>query len=61
MNIYVKISSKKLGFATHLFLKTKLGSVISSTIPSPFHLRNIFSFIFVVGPNGHNSYPFNLF
>jgi hypothetical protein len=61
MNIYGKISSKKLGFPTHLFQKTKLESVISSIIASPFHLRNLFSFIFVIGPNGYNLDPLNLF
>jgi hypothetical protein len=60
-NIYVKISSKILRFLTHLFKKTKLGSVISSTIPSSFHTRNIFLVILAIGPNGHNSNPLNLF
>ncbi len=60
-NIYVKISSKILGFPTHLFQKTKLRSVISSIISSSFHTRNIFSLILAVGPNGHNSNPLNLF
>jgi hypothetical protein len=54
MNRYVKISSKKLGFPTHLFQETKLGSVISSTVPSSLHSRNIFSLILVAGPNGNN-------
>jgi hypothetical protein len=36
------------------FQETKLGSVISSTVPSSLHSRNIFSLILVVGPNGHN-------
>jgi hypothetical protein len=61
MNLYVKISSNKLGFLTHLFQKTKLGSGISSTISSPLHTKNIFSFILAARPKGHNSNPFNLF
>ncbi len=60
-NIYVKISSKILGFPTHLFQKTKLRSAISSTFMSSLHLRHVFSLILVVGPNGHNLNPFNLF
>ncbi len=53
--IYVRISSKKLGFPTQLFQKTKLGSTISSIVPSFLHSRKIFSFILAIGPNGHNS------
>jgi hypothetical protein len=57
--IYVKISSKKLRFPTHLFQKTKLGNTISSTISSSLHLRNIFSLILTARLNGHNSDPLN--
>jgi len=60
-NIYVKISNKILRFPTHLFEKPKLGSTISSTISFSLHTRNHFSLIFTIGPNGHNSYPQNLF
>jgi hypothetical protein len=49
-NIYVKISSKILGFPTHLFQKTKL----QSTILSFLHLRNIFSIILAIGPNARD-------
>jgi hypothetical protein len=61
MKTYVKISSKKLGFPTHLFQEIKLGIIISSTIPSFLHSRNIFSCILTIRPNGHNSNPLNLF
>jgi len=61
MNLYVRISSNKLGFLTHLFKKTKLGSGISSTISSPLHTKNIFSFILVARPKGHNSNPLMFF
>ncbi len=62
MKIYVKISSKKLGFTTHLFQETKLGITISSIVPSSLHSKNIFSLIILAGgPNGHNSNPLNLF
>ncbi len=60
MNLYVRISSKKLGFLTHLFQETKLESVISSKVPS-FHTRNIFSLILAAGSKGHNLDPLNLF
>jgi hypothetical protein len=61
MNIYVKISSKKLRFPTYLFQKTKIGSAISSTILFSLHSRNIFSFILTARLNGHNLDPLNLF
>jgi hypothetical protein len=61
INLYVRISSRKLGFLTNLFQETKLGSTTSSKVPSPLHTRNIFSLILVVGSKGHNLDPFNLF
>ncbi len=61
MNKYVKISSKKLGFPTHLFQETKLGSAISNIVLSSFHSKNIFSLILATRPNGHNWDPLNLF
>jgi hypothetical protein len=57
----MKISRKKLRFLTHLFQETKLGSAISSIVPSSLHTINIFSLILVARPNGYNLDPFNLF
>jgi hypothetical protein len=48
-NIYVKISSKILGFATHLFQKTNLGSAISSIVPSSFTQNTFFLFYLMQG------------
>jgi len=48
-NIYVKISSKILGFATHLFQKTNLGSAISSIVPSSFTQNTFFHFYLMQG------------
>jgi hypothetical protein len=61
MNLYVKISSKKLGSITHLFQETKLGSLISNIVPSSLHTRNISLSILVARPKGYNSNPLNLF
>jgi hypothetical protein len=61
MNLYVRISSKKLGYVTHLFQETKLGSVISNIVPSSLHTRNISPPILVARPKGYNSNPLNLF
>jgi hypothetical protein len=42
MNIYVRISRRKLRFLTHLFQETKLLYAISRIILSTLHTRNIF-------------------
>jgi len=61
MNIDVRISSKILGFLTHLFQETKHGNAISSIVMSSLHTKNIFSLIFVAWLKGHNFDPLKLF